>query len=106
MFISSAGYLKTIGLSCGGNYTTGALNDNSTKVWLKLYSGNNGNSPSCTVQACSISGGVSLAAAATAWTTASDKRLKDITGVCDSPLEDIQNIRPIKFTWKKNPEAG
>ena len=82
------------------------MNDNSTKVWLKLLSGNTGNNTTCTVQACSISGGVSLAATATAWTTASDERLKDITGVYDNPRGDIQKIRPTKFTWKKNPEAG
>ena len=39
---------------------------------------------------------------ASAWTSASDERLKNIHDIYHTPLEDIKKIRPIKFTWKDN----
>jgi len=44
--------------------------------------------------------GVQLASGATAWTSASDPRLKNITGTYENALADIAKIQPIKFTWK------
>ena len=47
-----------------------------------------------------LSGGVVVANGATSWSSASDTRLKTITGTYDNALQDIANIEPIKFTWK------
>jgi len=57
------------------------------------------------------SGGVYLSGAgATSWSSASDERLKDITGTYTNALNDIVKIKPVKFTWKddadKNPCVG
>ena len=49
---------------------------------------------------------MTFAAGSNSWTAASDERLKDITGTYDNALEDINKIKPIKFTWKQHPEDG
>ena len=54
----------------------------------------------------SNSAGVTLTSGATAWTAASDERLKEITGTFDTALQDISKVKPIKFTWKQHPEQG
>ena len=54
----------------------------------------------------SNSAGVTLPSGATAWTVASDERLKDITGTFDTALQDIGQIKPVKFLWKQHPEQG
>ena len=46
------------------------------------------------------SGGVILNSGATAWSSFSDKRLKNITGIYDNALSDISKLQPVKFTWK------
>jgi hypothetical protein len=48
------------------------------------------------------SGGVQLTSGATAWASASDPRLKNITGTYTNALADINQIQPIKFTWKSD----
>jgi hypothetical protein len=48
------------------------------------------------------SGGVQLASGATAWSSASDPRLKEIIGTYTNALVDIAQIQPIKFTWKSD----
>jgi len=52
------------------------------------------------------SGGVQLLTGATSWSAVSDERLKDITGTYENALDDISKIKPVKFTWKQNPENG
>ena len=47
---------------------------------------------------------ITFTAGTSSWTAASDERLKDITGTYDNALEDINKIKPIKFTWKQHPE--
>ena len=49
-------------------------------------------------------GGVNLTSGATAWTSASDARLKNVTGKYDNALSDIAQIEPVKFTWKSDAE--
>jgi hypothetical protein len=49
-----------------------------------------------------VGGGVTLANGATSWSSASDIRLKTVTGKYDNALQDIAKIEPIKFTWKSD----
>lgn len=53
---------------------------------------------------------VQVAPGATSWSSASDERLKDITGSYDNALKDIAKLKPIKFSWKsdasKKPNVG
>ena len=55
-------------------------------------------------------GGVSLTSGATAWVSASDSRLKNVTGTYTTALADIAQIQPVKFTWKDDatnkPQVG
>ena len=46
------------------------------------------------------SGGVNLNSGATSWSSASDARLKDVTGPYSNALNDIAQLEPVKFTWK------
>jgi len=46
------------------------------------------------------SGGVQLTNTATSWASASDERLKNVTGVYSNALTLIDEIKPVKFTWK------
>jgi hypothetical protein len=46
------------------------------------------------------SGGVALTNGATSWVSASDSRLKNVTGIYENALSDITQIQPVKFTWK------
>jgi hypothetical protein len=46
------------------------------------------------------SGGVKLTSGATSWVSASDARLKTVTGSYDNALADISQIQAVKFTWK------
>ena len=50
------------------------------------------------------SGGVNLTSGATSWASASDARLKNITGTYDNALVDIARLEPVKFTWKSDSE--
>jgi hypothetical protein len=51
-----------------------------------------------------LSGGVNLTSGATSWTSASDARLKNVTGKYDNALADIAQLEPVKFTWKNDAE--
>ena len=46
-----------------------------------------------------------LTSGATAWASASDARLKNVTGAYTSALEDIAQIEAVKFTWKADAES-
>jgi len=46
------------------------------------------------------SGGVKLTSGATSWVSASDLKLKNITGSYENALSDIAQIQAVKFTWK------
>jgi hypothetical protein len=63
-----------------------------------------------TVYVTANTGGVQLNSGATAWTSASDARLKNVTGKYDNALADIAQIEPVKFTWKSDtknkPQVG
>jgi hypothetical protein len=52
----------------------------------------------------SVSNGVRLTSGATSWSTWSDQRLKNVTGTYTTPLADISQLQPIKFTWKSDEE--
>jgi hypothetical protein len=56
------------------------------------------------------SGGVNLTSGATSWTSASDSRLKNVTGTYTTALADIAQIQAVKFTWKDDttnkPQVG
>jgi hypothetical protein len=52
----------------------------------------------------SSTAGVQLGSGATSWATFSDERLKNVTGTYTNALSDIAQIRPVKFTWKKDSE--
>ncbi len=51
------------------------------------------------------SGGVNLTSGATSWTSASDARLKNVTGTYTNALADIAQIEAVKFTWKSDAES-
>jgi hypothetical protein len=51
------------------------------------------------------SGGVNLTSGATSWASASDSRLKNVTGTYTNALADIAQIQAVKFTWKSDEEA-
>ena len=86
---------------------TGALNS-STARW---YTGSNswikGGTAydAYTVAAgAAASGGVTLTSGATSWVSASDARLKNVTGTYTTALADIAQLQPVKFTWKSDTE--
>jgi hypothetical protein len=58
----------------------------------------------------STSAGVALGSGATSWSTFSDERLKNVTGIYTTALNDISQIKPVKFTWKNDfenkPQVG
>jgi hypothetical protein len=76
-----------------------------TDVW---FAGSNsaikGGTAYTTYTVMSASGGVNLTSGATAWTSASDARLKNITGTYTNALADIAQIEAVKFTWKSDAE--
>jgi len=49
--------------------------------------------------------GVNLSSGATAWSSASDSRLKNVTGTYLTALSDIAQIEVVKFTWKSDKKA-
>ena len=49
--------------------------------------------------------GVNLASGTTAWASASDSRLKNVTGTYLTALSDIAQIDVVKFTWKSDEKA-
>jgi hypothetical protein len=69
----------------------------ANNVWWGLLSGN--------AYVMVNSNGVQLSSGATAWASASDYRLKNITGTYTNALSDIAQIEPVKFTWKSDDSA-
>ena len=103
---SNGGATNQMGLSMSGDYSTGSYKVGSTRVWIKLGGGGVGNNGPCVIVCNSINGGVQFTQGATAWIAVSDERLKDVTGTYTNALEDLKQIKPIKFTWKQHPENG
>ena len=68
------------------------------------YIGYLADSSSIQVSYNSVGNGVRLTSGATSWSTWSDQRLKNITGTYTTPLADISQLQPIKFTWKSDEE--
>lgn len=66
------------------------------------YSGSYGQIIVQTDNGSGLTGGVSIANGGTSWSSYSDPRLKNITGTYTTPLTDIVQIKPIKFTWKSD----
>ena len=50
------------------------------------------------------SNGVLLSSGGTSWSSASDERLKTVTGSYTTALNDVDQINPVKFTWKADSE--
>jgi hypothetical protein len=50
-------------------------------------------------------GGVYLASGGTSWTSASDERLKNITGEIENGLSKVCSLRAAKYTWKSDESA-
>lgn len=48
--------------------------------------------------------GVLLARNASAWTSNSDERLKDVSGDIENALDSINQIKAVKYKWKKSPD--
>ena len=74
------------------------------------YIGYIADSSSIQISYNSTGNGVRLTSGATSWSTWSDQRLKNITGTYTTPLADISQLQPIKFTWKSDekniPQVG
>jgi hypothetical protein len=68
------------------------------------YIGYIADSSSIQISYNSTGNGVRLTSGATSWSTWSDQRLKNITGTYTTPLADISQLQPIKFTWKSDEE--
>ena len=68
------------------------------------YIGYVADSSSIQISYNSAGNGVRLTSGATSWSTWSDQRLKNVTGTYTTPLADISQLQPIKFTWKSDEE--
>lgn len=88
---SNAGH--TIGMVSGASY---ALNTNNT--FIKLTGGGG------VVRITANNLGVNLNNNATSFSSASDIRLKNITGTFTNAIEDVKTLEPVKFTWKHDAE--
>jgi len=87
----------------GRTGTIGSTTDRwfiGSNSWLK--GGTTYDTLTCT--AGGAAGGVNLTSGATSWTSASDARLKNITGTYTNALADISQLQPVKFTWKSDTE--
>ena len=49
-----------------------------------------------------VSGGLYLTENATTWTSSSDERLKNITGIIDSAVDKLMTLRAVNFSWKSD----
>ena len=86
---------------------TGAIGSTTARWWTGSNSWIKGGTAydTYTIAAgASASGGVALSSGATAWASASDARLKNVTGTYTNALADIAQIEPVKFTWKSDVE--
>ena len=99
--VNNLGAIKSINLTSTGNVTTTGVN----ACWLSVYSGAVSQS-NAAITLMANSNGVQLTSGATSWSAYSGERLKDVTGTYDNALEDLKQLKPIKFTWKQHPENG
>ena len=87
--------------------STGALGSQTYQWYIGSNSNIKGGTTysTLTCTAGGTAGGVNLASGATAWATASDARLKNVTGTFTNALADIAQIEAVKFTWKADEEG-
>jgi hypothetical protein len=86
---------------------TGALNSTTSRWYVGSNSWIKGGTAYDTLTCAAgaaASGGVALSSGATSWASASDARLKNVTGTYTNALADIAQIEPVKFTWKSDTE--
>jgi len=85
---------------------TGAYGSSTAQWYIGSNSGIKGGTTYSTLTATAggTSGGVNLTSGATSWTSASDARLKNVTGTYTNALSDIAQLQPVKFTWKSDTE--
>ena len=102
---TSRGSNTIFSLNSGSNTYDGSIQITdavANNVWWGLLNG--------AAYVMTNSGGVELASAATSWSSASDSRLKNVTGTYTNALIDIDQIEAVKFTWKSdkqsNPQVG
>ena len=97
---SSRGGNSVVNLNSGATaydanfHITDAVANNS---WFGLLNGNS--------YVMTNTLGVNLSSGATAWSSASDSRLKNVTGTYLTALSDIAQIDVVKFTWKSDKKA-
>jgi hypothetical protein len=90
-----------LALSSGSNTYDGSIQITdavANNVWWGLLNG--------AAYVMTNGGGVQLAADATAWSSVSDSRLKNVTGTYTNALTDIAQIEAVKFTWKSDKQAN
>jgi hypothetical protein len=85
---------KSIGLSAGASYGS---NEGYSFIKLTPTTGS-----SASVQVVANSNGVQLTHDATAWSSASDVRLKTVVSGFTDALADVAKLEAIKFTWKND----
>jgi hypothetical protein len=86
---------------------TGTLNSTTTRWYVGSNSWIKGGTAYDTLTCAAgaaASGGVQLSSGATSWASASDERLKNVTGTYTNALADIAQLKPVKFTWKSDTE--
>jgi hypothetical protein len=86
---------------------TGTLNSTTSRWYVGSNSWIKGGTAYDTLTCAAgaaASGGVQLSSGATSWASASDERLKNVTGTYTNALADIAQIKPVKFTWKSDTE--
>ena len=87
--IVSTNVAHTMGMCAGTSYATSSNNS-----FIKL-TGNGG-----AIRLTANNLGVNLNNDATSFSSASDSRLKNVTGTFTNAIEDIKTLEPVKFTWK------
>jgi hypothetical protein len=104
---SSSGVVTLQGVAANNNGplfvgATGAKNASTNQWFIGSNSQIKGGTTysTLTCSAGGLTGGVNLTSGSTAWASASDARLKNVTGTYTTALADIAQIQPVKFTWK------
>jgi len=104
---SSSGVVTLLGTAANNNGplfvgATGAKNASTNQWFIGSNSQIKGGTTysTLTCSAGGLTGGVNLTSGSTAWASASDARLKNVTGTYTTALADIAQIQPVKFTWK------
>lgn len=90
-------------------WTTGGVAVGDSSNWVQLYQyGAYFNTSFYVVNTTPT--GVYINSGSTAWSAYSDARLKTVTGKYETPLADINQLEPVKFTWNwdesKKPAVG